>query len=68
VFREVECARDIALKRRAKQAAVLAAVLRGAFIPHTSAGAAHVEVLVQHDGLLVRLSGLIPMRASKVSY
>ena len=42
-------ARDIALRRRAEQAAVLAAELRGAFIPHTPAGAARVEVLVQHQ-------------------
>lgn len=37
------------LRRRAKQAAVLAATLRGAFLPHTHAGTARVEVLVQHQ-------------------
>jgi hypothetical protein len=42
-------ARDIALRRCAKQAAVLAAELRGAFIPHTAAGAARIEILVQHQ-------------------
>ena len=42
-------ARDIALRRRSKQAAVLAAELRGAFIAHPHGRAARVEVLVQHQ-------------------
>ena len=42
-------ARDIALRRRAEQAAVLAAELRGAFIPYTHCGATRIEVLVQHQ-------------------
>ena len=37
---------DIALRRIAKQAAVLAAELRGAFIAHLPSGATRVEVLV----------------------
>src|SRR6266496_3091674 len=40
---------DIALRRSAKQAAVLAAELRGAFIAHEPCGATRVEVLVQHQ-------------------
>jgi hypothetical protein len=42
-------ARDIALRRRAEQATVLATELRRAFVPHTPARAARVEVLVQHQ-------------------
>ena len=42
-------ARDIALGRRAKQATVLATELRRAFVPHSPAGAARVEVFVQHQ-------------------
>ena len=42
-------ARDIALRRRTKQAAVLAAELRSAFIPNTACGATRVEVLIQHQ-------------------
>src|SRR6185295_14447307 len=42
-------ARDIALRRRAEQATVLATELRWALVPHTAAGAARVEVLVQHQ-------------------
>src|SRR3954453_442796 len=39
-------ARDIALRRRAEQATVLATELRRAFVPHTPSGASRVEVLV----------------------
>ena len=42
-------ARDIALRRRAEEATVLATELRRAFIAHTPAGTARVEVLVQHQ-------------------
>ena len=40
---------DIALKPSAKQAAILAAELRGALIAHSTCGAARVEALVQHQ-------------------
>src|SRR6476661_8482650 len=40
---------DIALRRSAKQAAVLAAELRGAFITDTPSCAPRVEILVQHQ-------------------
>jgi hypothetical protein len=40
---------DIALRRSAKQATVLAAELRGAFIANLSCSAARVVVLVQHQ-------------------
>ena len=36
-------ARDIALRRRAEQATVLATELRWALVPHTAAGAARVD-------------------------
>ena len=42
-------ARDIALRRRAEQATVLPTELRGALVPHAPAGAARVQVLVQHQ-------------------
>src|SRR5204863_4634553 len=42
-------ASDIALRRRAEQPTVLATELRRAFVPHTPARAARVEVLVQHQ-------------------
>jgi hypothetical protein len=42
-------ARDIALRRRTEQAAVLAAELRSTFIPNTPCGATRVEVLIQHQ-------------------
>jgi len=41
--------RDIAVRRCAEQAAVLAAELRSAFIPHTRCRATGIEVLVQHQ-------------------
>jgi hypothetical protein len=40
---------DIALRRSAKQAAVLAAELRGALVAHSICGATRVEALVQHQ-------------------
>src|SRR5689334_7557969 len=42
-------ARDIALRRRAEQATVLPTALRRALVPYAPAGAARVEVLVQHQ-------------------
>ena len=42
-------ARDIALRWRAEEATVLATELRRAFIAHTPAGTARVEVFVQHQ-------------------
>ena len=47
--RRLPHARDIALGRRSEQATVLATELRRAFVPHTPAGTARVEVLVQHQ-------------------
>jgi len=40
---------DVALRRSAKQAAVLAAELRGALIAHKPPGVARVEALVEHQ-------------------